>query len=144
MTITYFIPYNTLIKEFRRNEGVKLVEFSIDQRGDSKIAIIISDELVIQKTQDALDLMVDVQYQGCAKLILNKENIIENFFDLRTGIAGEILQKFVNYQVKLAIVGDFHAQSKSLGDFIYECNQGKQIFFTSTITEAVKKLHCIN
>lgn len=139
------MPYNIHRKIITRNEGIKLVEFRIDQRGDSKIAIIISDELVIQNTQDALDLMVDVQYQGCAKLVLNKENIIENFFDLRTGIAGEIIQKFVNYQVKLAIVGEFHAyQSKSLGDFIYECNQGKQILFTNTIEEAVKKLHCLN
>jgi len=38
---------------------------------------------------------------------LNKSAICDDFFDLSTGLAGEILQKFVNYHVKIAIVGDF-------------------------------------
>lgn len=40
------------------------------------------------------------------------------------------------------IVGDFSIYtSKSLKDFIYECNKGKKIFFfTSDVEQAIKRL----
>lgn len=57
---------------------------------------------------------------------------------LSTGIAGEILQKFVNYQCKLAIFGDYSGYtSKPLKDFIYESNNGSHVFFVETEEEAV-------
>ncbi len=60
---------------------------------------------------------------------------------MSTGIAGDILQKFVNYSKKLAIIGDFSIYtSHSLKDFIYESNQGNQIFFVADEQEAIEKL----
>ncbi len=48
----------------------------------------------------------------------------------------------MNYNMKIAIVGDFSKyNSKSLKDFIYECNKGKHIFFKSTLEEGLKSLH---
>ena len=60
---------------------------------------------------------------------------------MKTRLAGEILQKFINYRMKLAIVGDFSMySSKSLQEFIYESNKGKAIFFMFNEKEAVEKL----
>ena|SRR5574344_1230798 len=60
---------------------------------------------------------------------------------LSTRIAGEILQKFINYQFKFAIVGDFSGYtSKPLKDFIYESNKGRDIFFVSSEEDAIEKL----
>ena len=60
----------------------------------------------------------------------------KDFFDLKNGIAGEILQKFSNYRVSLIIVGDFSKYaSKSLNDFIYESNKGRHINFVASTTE---------
>lgn len=57
-------------------------------------------------------------------------------------VASDILQKFVNYSIKLAIFGDFSKYtSKPLKDFIYECNQGKDVFFAKDETEAVEMLN---
>ena len=65
----------------------------------------------------------------------------EEFFILSTGLAGEILQKFINYGIKFAVYGDFSRYtSKPLKDFIYESNHGKDVFFTSDREEAVKRL----
>ena len=62
-------------------------------------------------------------------------------FVLSTRIAGEILQKFINYQFKFAIVGDFSGYtSKPLKDFIYESNKGRDIFFVSSEEDAIEKL----
>ena len=78
---------------------------------------------------------------GCKRIALNREAITGDFFVLSTGIAGEILQKFVNYGFKLAIYGDFtHETSASLRDFIRESNEGRDIFFQPDANSATEKL----
>ncbi|PWW08636.1 uncharacterized protein DUF4180 [Paenibacillus cellulosilyticus] len=121
------------------------MQIQLDQQGNSTVAIIRSDEVVIKEVQDALDLMATVRYEAdCDKLLLHKSGLAEDFFELKTKLAGEILQKYVNYGFKLAIVGDFSVyDSKSLRDFIYECNHGKQFFFMSSEQEALEALHAI-
>jgi len=86
--------------------------------------------------------MITVQYEtGYNHIVLNKFAICEDFFNLSTKIAGDILQKFINYKVKVAIVGDFSVYtSKSLKDFIYESNQGKDIIFLSDEKQAIERL----
>ena len=86
---------------------------------------------LIVNAQSALDLIMTVQYKtGCSRLILPEKIFTEKFFSLKTGLAGEILQKFVNYHFKVAIIGDFSGyRSKSLADFIYESNKGWQVSF---------------
>ena len=106
------------------------------------IAVISSDEAVITDPQSALDLIMSVKYEtGAERAAIPKELVCEEFFVLSTGIAGEILQKFINYHMKAAIYGDYsHYTSKPLKDFIYESNQGRDIFFTATKEEAIQKL----
>lgn len=104
-----------------------------------KIAEIISDEIIIQSPQDGLDLMGNVYYQGFDKVILHEKNITPEFFDLKTKIAGEILQKFSNYRLGLAIVGDFSKyESKSMKDFIFESNKTKHVNFVETVEKALE------
>ncbi len=108
---------------------------------DAKIAEIISDTLVIKSTEDGLDLLGNLYYQDFDKIIIQEKNITSKFFDLKTGMAGEILQKFSNYGVRLAIVGDFTTHSsKSMKAFIYESNKNGQINFVSSTEEALKVL----
>jgi hypothetical protein len=64
-----------------------------------------------------------------------------DFFVLSSGIAGEVVQKFVNYGIRLAIVGDFSGcTSKPLRDFMYESNKGKHLYFVATVDEALERL----
>lgn len=105
-------------------------------------AVVHSDQVMIHDSQSALDFMMTVQYEtGCTRIVLNKEAISEDFFILSKGLAGEVLQKFINYKVKFAIIGDFSKYtSRPLRDFICESNNGKDIFFVSTEQEAIEKL----
>jgi hypothetical protein len=109
---------------------------------DNGVAIVRSDKPLITDTQSALDLMATVKHEtGCDRIAIQKSSITEDFFVLSTGLAGEILQKFVTYHVKLAIVGDFsHYTSKPLRDFICESNKGSHVFFVGTEEEAIAKL----
>ena len=106
------------------------------------IAVVSSDEKVIVDVQSALDLVMTVKYEtGVSRIVLDKNLVCEDFFILSTGVAGEILQKFINYRVKAAIYGDYSRYtSKPLRDFIYESNNGHDFFFVSTKEEAVQKL----
>jgi len=106
------------------------------------IALAVTDERVIADTASALDFLMSAKCEtGCEKLALKKECVMDAFFILSTGMAGEILQKFINYHTKLAIVGDYsHYTSKPLHDFIYESNKGNDFFFVETVEEAVEKL----
>jgi hypothetical protein len=105
------------------------------------IAELVDDSFIIKETQDAVDLLGESVSNDCSRIIINEKNLHPDFFDLKTRLAGEILQKFSNYHVKLAIVGDFSRfTSKSLRDFIYESNKGNLIFFTDNIKNALKKL----
>jgi len=106
------------------------------------IALIESSGPVLQNAQDALDLIMSVCYEtGLLKCILPKERLSPAFFSLRTGLAGEVLQKFINYHMKVAIVGDYAGyKSGPLRDFIYESNNGRDIFFVGTVADAIKRL----
>lgn len=119
------------------------MDIKVDIRGNSKVAIVTDTDIILANVQDALDLLATVNYQyGCEKIMIEKSAIVDNFFDLKTKLAGDILQKYTTYGMKLAIVGDFSTVTKkSLKDFIYESNQGNQIFFLESEGEALYKLH---
>jgi hypothetical protein len=117
------------------------MELNILELKDHKIAEVISDEIVINNARDALDLMASAGYYGARSLILGETNLSPEFFDLRTRVAGEILQKFSNYRIKLAIIGEFERyESKSLKAFIRESNRGNQIFFVPDRDTAITKI----
>lgn len=102
---------------------------------DTKVAEIITDKVILRSTEDGLDLLGNLYYQGFDKIIIHEKNITPEFFDLRTKIAGEILQKFAQYQMPLIIVGDFSKyKSKSLNDFIFESNKSQQINFIKDLS----------
>lgn len=106
------------------------------------IAVVHSKEPLFEDVQGALDFMMTVQYgTGSSRILLNKAALPGGFFILSNGMAGGILQKFVNYHMKLAIVGDYSAYtSKPLRDFIHESNRGRDIFFVSTEEDGLEKL----
>lgn len=117
-------------------------EFIEHQINSHKAIEIVSDEVIINTEQDALDLMANIDYQYDSKRIILKENNLNtDFFDLKSGLAGAILQKFSNYRVQLAIIGEFSKyHSKSLQDFIYESNKQKRILFVENIEHALNNL----
>ncbi len=103
------------------------------------IAEIRKDTVKIESVQDILDIMADAGYNGCKGIIIHENTLNPGFFDLKTKLAGEILQKFSNYRMKLAIVGDFSdVKSNSLRDFIRESNKLGIIRFVKDIETALE------
>ncbi|MDR1600955.1 MAG: DUF4180 domain-containing protein [Tannerella sp.] len=103
----------------------------------------VPDNTRIHTADDMLDLVMNMQYlHNCDTFIINSSQLNPAFFDLKTGLAGEMLQKIVNYNMRLAIVGDFSVfQSKSLHDFIRESNKSRSIVFADTVENAKELLN---
>ena len=117
---------------------MELIIFDVQKH---KIAEIISEGIVINNAQDALDIMANAGYQGARSIILYEKNLRPEFFELQTGMAGEILQKFSNYRVKIAIIGEFEKyKSKSLKAFIVESNRGNLVFFVPDKDTAIARI----
>ncbi|MZP56202.1 MAG: DUF4180 domain-containing protein [Bacteroidales bacterium] len=106
-----------------------------------KIAEITDKNIRIATPDDALELFANLDEPSCNRIVVRESNLNNDFFDLKTKIAGEILQKFSNYKVKLAIIGDFTKyKSRSLQDFIRESNRGRTVFFADDLDSALSKL----
>lgn len=105
-------------------------------------AVVRSGEPVIVDAQSALDLLMTAKYElGTKNIAIGKDLVDPAFFILSTALAGEVLQKFINYGGKIAIYGDFSGYtSKPLHDYIYESNKGRDVFFTATEEEALARL----
>ena len=110
--------------------------------GNRNIARLKSETLLITDVSSALDLLMTVKYETkCDRMIVDKSAVTEDFFKLSTCLAGEVLQKYINYRFKLAVVGDFSRYtSKPLKDFVFESNRGHDFFFVGTDEEAIEFL----
>jgi Domain of unknown function (DUF4180) len=67
----------------------------------------------------------------------------DGFFTLRTGVAGQIVQRFVMYHLRLAIVGDISRyldRSPTLRAFVAESNRGRQVWFVADLGELDERL----
>ena len=117
------------------------MNFLFHELKGEKIAELPSGGMQIAGVEEALDLLGNAEYLGASMIIIYKEDLLDDFFDLSTGIAGDILQKFSNYRKRLAIIGDFSIiNSKSLRDFIFESNKFGNILFVDSLSEALERL----
>jgi len=117
------------------------MQIDVIQVNDRNIAEVKDTDILINNLDDGLQIMVDCSVQEAYKAILYQENISADFFELKTKLAGDILQKYTQYDFDVAIVGDFSIyNSKSLNDFIYESNKGRKINFVATRDEAITRL----
>ncbi|MEO7211468.1 DUF4180 domain-containing protein [Mucilaginibacter sp.] len=108
-------------------------------KNGTQIAELVSDAILIQTPEDGAQLIADLYYQGFDLIIIHAYQLAPSFFELKTGLAGEVLQKCSNWRIRFAIIGDFsQLSSKSMHDFILESNKGKLVNFLSSVAEVIK------
>jgi hypothetical protein len=113
----------------------------IERRG-VPVLVVDGNGAPIGSEQDALDL-IGAAFGQAEIVAIPAGRLDGRFFVLRTGLAGEIMQKFVNYRVRLAIVGDISAHlagSVALQDLVRESNRGRQIWFVGDLDELDARL----
>jgi hypothetical protein len=93
--------------------------------------------------RDAMELVAAAFENDAELLLVPAERLDADFFALSTGVAGEFLQKLVNYRLRLAVVGDISgpvAASTALRDLVRETNRGRQAWFLATRDELDERL----
>lgn len=113
-----------------------MLHVQIHKTRTATIVEFVADHLILNSTADALDLWMQARGQQADGIALHVANIAPAFFDLKTRIAGDILQKLVTYRCRLAIVGDispYTKNSESLRALVRESNRGKDVWFAPTM-----------
>lgn len=116
--------------------------FAIHERGSHRTAEVVAEGVVVHTAEDVLDMLASVLWiEEAQHLVLHEGNVTPQFFDLTTGVLGDILQKCSNYRFRLALVGEFDKYgSNSLRAFIAESNRSGHVLFVKTLEEALERL----
>ena len=86
--------------------------------------------------RDASDIIGEALSVQAQMVVFPVARLSPDFLRLSSGLAGEVLQKFVNYRLKFAILGDISAAtaaSAPLRDFVYESNRGRSVWFAQDL-----------
>lgn len=100
-------------------------------------------EFKVETYHDLIDIVATTRYEeniDDIHIAVHKASLHEDFFDLKTRYAGEMLQKLINYGVRMAVIGDFNMySSKALRDFIREANRTGDFIFVDSLESCLVK-----
>jgi hypothetical protein len=114
----------------------------VQELGGVPVLVCGADGPAIAGTQDALDV-IGGAFSLADVVAVPVSRLDPGFFDLRTGLAGEIMQKFVNYHLRLAVIGDITPlveAGNALRDLVYESNKGRHVWFLPDLDALAERL----
>lgn len=98
--------------------------------------IVPEDGPPLGTVEAATEMLGDAAWGQVELVVIPVARLTDDFFELKTGLAGEVTQKYVNYRLRLAIIGDIEsrvAESVSLNAWVTESNRGRQLWFEPTL-----------
>jgi hypothetical protein len=91
----------------------------------------------------ATDIIGEAWVEKAKLIVLRADWLGDDFFRLSTGVAGAVVQKLLDYKLRVAVVGDISGRvtkSDALRDWVRECNRGRQVWFVSDLDELAQRL----
>lgn len=89
------------------------------------------------------DLIGELFNSGARVVAVPLARLGPDFLRLSSGVAGQVLQKLVNYRFRVAVVGDVAAAtaaSAPLRDFVRESNRCQTVWFVADLAALEAKL----
>ncbi|EMP2574543.1 TPA: DUF4180 domain-containing protein [Serratia marcescens] len=106
--------------------------------------VVFAEAGPLLKDENDVSLFIAPAFEHEAGMIaLPVHRLDAAFFQLKSGIAGAVLQKFINYRLRVALLGDITpwlAQSNALQDLVREANRGEQVWFLPSLAELEQRL----
>ncbi len=116
---------------------------TVETREGGTMLLCAADGPTLSTEQQAVDLIAEAMSQRTDLVVLPVARLDARFFDLRSGVAGQVVQKFAQYRRRLVIVGDIDAHvaaSDALRDYVREANRGREVWFTRDLAELDDRL----
>lgn len=104
--------------------------------GSLRVLLFDSAGPLLARPSDANDFIGEAWSASAELLAIPVERLGPDVLNLRTRVGGEIFQKFANYRLRCAILGDIAAtlaNSNALRDFVRETNEGSALWFVADI-----------
>ncbi|WP_269713850.1 DUF4180 domain-containing protein [Caulobacter sp. NIBR2454] len=111
--------------------------------GETRVLVCAAEGRPLTAESDANEFMSAAWSQEADWIAIPISRLGPDFLRLSTRLAGMVIQKFVNYRLHLAIVGDISAQiadSNALRDFVYESNRGRSVWFVADLADFERRL----
>ena len=105
--------------------------------------VVGDDDPLVRNVAAGTDLVGAALSDGAGVIVVPTSRLDQSFFDLRSGLAGEILQKAVNYRIRFAVIGDvseYAAASKAFHDLVVESQRSRDYFFVSDLAALAERL----
>ncbi len=116
---------------------VNKMNYRVIEYNNKNLVECLSVPRALSTEQDALDLIAVCGENDTNLLILHAAVLSDDFFKLRTGIAGQMLQKFINYHVTVAaVIPEEIAIKGSLKKMLSESNKGRHFRTFSSSNDA--------
>lgn len=120
------------------------MSYSVRQIHDLRL-VVFAEAGPPLKDENDVSLFIAPAFEHDAGMIALSVNRLDAaFFQLRSGIAGAVLQKFINYRLRVALRGDditsWQGQSNALQDFVREANRSEQVWFLPSLAELEQRL----
>ncbi|HEJ8030431.1 TPA: DUF4180 domain-containing protein [Serratia marcescens] len=119
------------------------MSYAVQQVYDQRL-VVFAEAGPMLKSENDVSLFIAPAFEHEAGMIALPINRLDaTFFQLKSGIAGAVLQKFINYHLRVTLLGDITpwlAQSNALQDFVREANRGEQVWFLPSLAELEQRL----
>ncbi len=111
---------------------------TVEPTAGKRLIVSRSEGPFIRTQQDFLDLLGRGMEEGTLLFLLDEKDFDPGFYDLKTGLAGAILQKAADYRARLAIVGGFTTVgSTRFRELMSESREGDLVRFAGSRTDAI-------
>jgi PadR family transcriptional regulator, regulatory protein AphA len=105
------------------------MDYRVVENGQVCFIECLMDGGQITSENDALDLVGACGENETHRLLLYAENLTQDFYHLRTGLAGVVLQKFATYAVKTAAVLTPELVNQGrFREMVLEANRSNRLF----------------
>jgi hypothetical protein len=104
----------------------------IEEYGELRVQYLDPEGPLVSTSADTSDLIGNAWVEKIGLIAIPVSRLDPTFFELRSGMAGELTQKLVNYHLRLAVVGDvspYEAASEAFRDWVWESNRGTHVWF---------------
>ena len=114
--------------------------YQVIEKNNQRYVSFTGGETLIHTEKEAMELFIACIENDVNRLLIHDDVLADEFFRLRTGIAGAVLQKFSTYGIKAAIVLDSRRLEGRFGEFMGESNRGSVFRSFDTVDAAEKWL----